>query len=103
RNPGSSDSTHCRTRVRRWDRQGAAYETPIYRWIAAFAILVSAVIFLPVVQVEAWGSKGHRIIGYVADELLSPRAHSSIRELMGSDDLAKVGNYMDQQKNELDR
>jgi hypothetical protein len=50
----------------------------------------------------AWGSKGHRIIGLIARELLLPESSSEIETIMGSADLATFGLYLDDNKDRLD-
>src|SRR5439155_6907194 len=62
------------------------------------AVLAGFVIFGSVADAVAWGSKGHRIIGHVARELLSPDARAEIVALMASDDLATFALYLDQNK-----
>lgn len=52
---------------------------------------------------QAWTDKGHRIIGHVAHDLLSPKTRGAIRQVMGSDDLATFGLYLDQHKDQLDQ
>jgi hypothetical protein len=50
----------------------------------------------------AWGSTGHRIIGLVARELLSPETGAEIETIMGTADLATFGLYLDDNKDRLD-
>jgi len=44
----------------------------------------------------AWGEDGHRIVGALAMERLSPEARASVIELLGNDDLATAGLWADQ-------
>ena len=67
------------------------------------AVLAGFVIFGSVADAVAWGSKGHRIVGHVARELLSPDARAEIVALMASDDLATFALYLDQNKDRLDQ
>ena len=53
--------------------------------------------------VHAWGPKGHRIVGLMARDLLSPTARTAVKQLMRSDDLATFALYLDQLKDDLDR
>jgi hypothetical protein len=46
----------------------------------------------------AWGPEGHRIIGDIAQERLSPRARLHVKELLGNDDLASVSVWADEIK-----
>jgi hypothetical protein len=45
---------------------------------------------------QGWGDKGHRVIGHLARDLLTPSARAAIVRLMGSDDLATFGLYLDE-------
>jgi hypothetical protein len=56
-----------------------------------------------VAEVQAWGDKGHRIVGHLAHDLLSPETRGALQQLMGSDDLATFGLYLDQRKDQLDQ
>jgi hypothetical protein len=51
----------------------------------------------------AWGSKGHRIIGLLAQELLLPETSAQIEAIMESADLATFGLYLDDNKDRLDQ
>lgn len=44
----------------------------------------------------AWGSQGHRMVGYVADEELTARTRIAVRRIMHADSLASVANWMDE-------
>jgi hypothetical protein len=50
----------------------------------------------------AWGSKGRRIIGLIARELLSPETSAAIGTIMGTADLATFGLYLDDNKDRLE-
>jgi hypothetical protein len=65
-------------------------------------LLVGLMIFGSVTDAVAWGSKGHRIIGLIARELLSPETSAEIETVMGSGDLATFGLYLDDNKDRLD-
>src|SRR5215470_6139693 len=70
--------------------------------IVVAAVLVSLVILGSVTDTMAWGSKGHRIIGLIAQELLSPETSAGLETIMGSADLATFGLYLDDNKDRLD-
>jgi hypothetical protein len=55
-----------------------------------------------VTDAMAWGSKGHRIIGLLARELLLPETSAEIETIMGSADLATFGLYLDDYKDRPD-
>ena len=46
----------------------------------------------------AWGSEGHRIVGDIATELLSPKARAGVRDLVGSDNLALIATWADTER-----
>jgi len=52
--------------------------------IGVVAALVSLVILGSVTDAVASGSKGHRIIGLIAQELLSPETSAEIATIMGT-------------------
>ena len=70
--------------------------------IVAAAVLVGLMILGSVTDATAWGSKGHRIIGLIAQELLSPETSAAISAIMGTTDLATFGLYLDDNKDRLD-
>ena len=57
--------------------------------VALSAILVPSISF-------GWGPDGHRITGYIAERLLSPRARAAVHELLGEESLADVSTWADQ-------
>ena len=71
--------------------------------IGVVAALVSLVILGSVTDAVAWGSKGHRIIGLIAQELLSPETSAGIETIMGTADLATFGLYLDDNKDRLEQ
>lgn len=63
------------------------------RRLCAFAALASA---LAVSQpAMAWGANGHRIVGAMAQEYLSPQAHAAMLEILGTESLAEAGPWPD--------
>lgn len=58
------------------------------------ALLLLAV--LPSSQSFAWGFKGHRIIGDIARNHLTPTARQNLQALLGNDDLASISTWADE-------
>lgn len=46
-------------------------------------------------QLLAWGKTGHRVVGYVAQQHISKKAHKNIDKLLNGYSLEMSGNYMD--------
>jgi hypothetical protein len=51
----------------------------------------------------AWGDEGHRITGYVANALLSDTTRQRLRALVGTDDLAQIATWMDDEREALNQ
>ena len=66
--------------------------------IGLVTVLISVVILGSITDAIAWGSKGHRIIGLIAQELLSPETSAEIATIMGRADLASFGLYLDEKQ-----
>jgi hypothetical protein len=66
-------------------------------------VLAGLLLCLAQSTAQAWGAKGHRIVGLMARDLLSPTARTAVKQLMGSDDLATFALYLDQHKDDLER
>ena len=49
----------------------------------------------------AWGSEGHRITGYIAESLLTPKARIRVHQLTNGASLDQVATYMDEHKHDL--
>ncbi|MCF6237703.1 MAG: S1/P1 nuclease [Candidatus Marinimicrobia bacterium] len=47
-----------------------------------------------------WGKTGHRVIGKIAEENLSPEANEAITQLLGHTDLGRIGNWADEVKSD---
>jgi hypothetical protein len=60
---------------------------------------ICTLIFLPVLAFS-WGKTGHRVIGQIAENHLTPKAAAAIRELLGKDSLAEVANWADEIRSE---
>lgn len=43
----------------------------------------------------AWGKNGHRIVGEIASQYLSPQAKAAVIEILGSEGMAEAANYPD--------
>ena len=43
----------------------------------------------------SWGKTGHRVVGQIAFEHLTPKAKKNIEDILGDEQLGLVGNYMD--------
>ena len=71
--------------------------------IEVVSVLLGLLILGSVTPAMGWGSKGHRIIGLIAQELLSPEARAEIVTIMGSADLASFGLYLDDDKDRLEQ
>lgn len=61
------------------------------KFIALFLLVV-----LVCSQSFAWGSLGHRIVGDVARNHLTPTARQNLQALLGNDDLAAIANWADE-------
>ncbi len=61
--------------------------------IALAAILVPSACF-------GWGRDGHRIVGYIAANYLTPQAAAAVKDLLGNASLADVSTWADQIRRE---
>lgn len=43
-----------------------------------------------------WGKTGHRVVGQIAENHLTPKAAKAVRDLLGPDSLAEVANWADE-------
>ena len=57
--------------------------------LALLAILIPATSF-------GWGRDGHRIIGHIAEQFLTPNARAAVRDLLGDASLAEVSTWADE-------
>ena len=60
------------------------------------------IILLTATVLFGWGKTGHRIIGKIAEENLTPEAKEKITELFGHTDLARIANWADEIKSDPD-
>jgi hypothetical protein len=51
----------------------------------------------------AWGDEGHRITGYIANTYLSDATKLQLRALVGTDDLAQIATWMDDERETLNQ
>ena len=58
-------------------------------------VLCLAALALPCTAL-AWGTAGHRVVGLVAEQGLSPKASAAVREVLAGESLADVANWMDE-------
>jgi hypothetical protein len=56
---------------------------------------ILALFLLPALAFS-WGKTGHRVVGQIAENHLSPKAAKAVRELLGPDSLAEVANWADE-------
>lgn len=70
------------------------------KWISRVSVFVFALTVSH--QVGAWGNDGHRITGYIADQLLSPKARIKLNQIMQGELLSTAATYPDAHKQELD-
>lgn len=61
-------------------------------------LLIGLLAVLASPRLRAWSASGHRITGELATALLSPGARRQLRQLIGSEELALVANYMDEER-----
>jgi hypothetical protein len=59
-------------------------------------IVVAVLLFTIVRSSFGWGVTGHRAIGLVAEQHLTPKAKKKLRELLGQQSLAIVSTWMDE-------
>lgn len=62
-------------------------------------LLLSCLISLVPVRVNAWGPSGHRIVALIAARHLTPQARAGIQSLLGNTNLAAVANFADAVRN----
>lgn len=68
-----------------------------------FAALLTlcAIASAPPSHVHAWGAQGHRLVGAIAADLLTPAARREVDSLLDGRTLADVGNWADQIRDDL--
>lgn len=58
------------------------------------------IILVTASMVLGWGKTGHRVIGKIAEENLSPAAQAELIEIFGHTDLARIANWADEVKSD---
>lgn len=58
-------------------------------------IATFSLVLLVSLQSFGWGALGHRIVGLIAERHLSNKARKNIEQVLGTETLAEVSNYMD--------
>ncbi len=48
-----------------------------------------------IISSDRWGQNGHRIVGEIAQSLLTGKAQKNIKSVLGNETLAEVSNFMD--------
>lgn len=59
-------------------------------------IALSLLVVIPCSQSFAWGAKGHRIVGDIARNHLTPTTRQNLIALLGNDDLAAIASWADE-------
>lgn len=62
---------------------------------------VIAALILVSVGLISWGDTGHKAVGLIAQNHLSPKAQTAVKELLGRDGLADVATYADEIKSSM--
>jgi hypothetical protein len=65
-------------------------------------ILSLCTLFVTAVALISWGVTGHRTIGRIAANHLSPQASAAVRELLGNETLAEASTWADEVRNQPD-
>jgi len=65
-------------------------------------ILSLCTLFVTAVVLISWGVTGHRTIGRIAANHLSPEASAAVRELLGNETLAEASTWADEVRNQPD-
>lgn len=58
-------------------------------------IILAALFFYLPFQSMAWGLLGHRIVGEIAAQYLTPKARKAIQQILGTESIAMAGNWAD--------
>ena len=72
----------------------------IRRRLCALAAMASALAASQ--PAMAWGANGHRIVGAIAQEYLSPQAHAAMLEILGTETLAEAAPWPDFMRSDPD-
>lgn len=60
-----------------------------------FKIVLTAVLFYLPLQAMCWGQLGHRIVGEVAQNYLTPKAKAEIKKILGDESIAMASTWAD--------
>jgi hypothetical protein len=71
-------------------------------WRRGACVVLACLALVTPSMAHAWGEKGHRITGLVAQALLTPHARARLKELVGDEDLATIALYMDRNRASLE-
>ncbi|WP_158825906.1 S1/P1 nuclease [Mucilaginibacter lacusdianchii] len=58
-------------------------------------LLLGAVMLYAPLQSMAWGDKGHRICGQIADSYLTPKARKAVQAILGNESVAMTSTWAD--------
>lgn len=64
-----------------------------------YILLISALLFIPIEDIHnesVWGKNGHRVVGDVAADYLTPEAQKEIERVLGPTSLAIASTWMDE-------
>jgi hypothetical protein len=64
-------------------------------------VLITALHLWPL-SALAWGTQGHRMIGALAEDRLTPAAQAEVRKLLGNEDLAAASTWADEMRGSSD-
>ena len=65
-------------------------------------ILLLCTLFVTAIALISWGVTGHRTIGRIAANHLSPEASAAVRELLGNETLAEASTWADEVRSQPD-
>jgi hypothetical protein len=65
------------------------------RLVTKFALGLALLCFLLPATAHAWGKTGHRVVGRIAENHLTPEAAAAVAELLAPEELAYVGTWSD--------
>jgi hypothetical protein len=68
--------------------------------VASFLVLLGAGL-ADIDTAHAWGGEGHRITGYVAESLLTPKARIRLHQITDGATLDQLATYMDEHRQDL--
>lgn len=69
---------------------------------AAAPVLAVLALLAPAAPAAAWGPNGHRAVGQIAENHLTPEARAALEALMGHESLARAGTWADEVRSDPD-